>query len=52
MPQPEGLTTKNIQLCTWGLWGETGKIKSLKKKSEIRAYNWKKVLKEIFFKRF
>ena len=28
----EGPTTKNIQLCTRGLWGEKGKIKSLKKK--------------------
>ena len=25
MPQLEGLTTNNIQLCTWGLWGEKGK---------------------------
>ena len=25
MPQLEGSTTKNIQLCTWGLWGEKGK---------------------------
>ena len=25
MPQLEGLTTKNIQLCTGGLWGEKGK---------------------------
>ena len=33
MPQLEGLTTKNTQLCTRGLWGEKGKkIKSLKKK--------------------
>ena len=32
MPQLEGPTTKNIQLCTRGLWGEKGKkIKSLKK---------------------
>ena len=29
MPQLEGPTTKNIQLCTGGLWGEKGKkIKS------------------------
>ena len=34
MPQLEGPTTKNIQLCTGGLWGEKGKIKSLKKKKE------------------
>ena len=33
MPQLEGPTTENIQLCTGGLWGEKGKrIKSLKKK--------------------
>ena len=25
MPQLEGPTTKNIQLCTGGLWGEKGK---------------------------
>ena len=25
MPQVEGATTKNIQLCTGGLWGEKGK---------------------------
>ena len=32
-PQLEGPTTKNIQLCTRGLWGEKGKkLKSLKKK--------------------
>ena len=29
MPQLEGPTTKNTQLCTRGLWGEKGKIKSL-----------------------
>ena len=32
MPQLEGPTTKNIQLCTRELWGEKGKIKSLKGK--------------------
>ena len=37
MPQLEGPTTKNTQLCTRGLWGETGKIKSLKKKSIAAA---------------
>ena len=31
MPQMEGPTTKNIKLCTRGLWGEKGKIKSFKK---------------------
>ena len=35
MPQLEGPTTKNIQLCTGGLWGEKGKIKSLKKKNDV-----------------
>ena len=30
MPQLEGPTTKNTQLCTGGLWGEKAKIKSLK----------------------
>ena len=38
MPQLEGPTMKNIQLCTGGLWGEKGKkIKSLKKKTERRS---------------
>ena len=32
MPQLEGPTTKNTQLCTRELWGEKGKINSLKKK--------------------
>ena len=37
MPQLEGPTTKNIQLCTGGLWGEKGKNKILKeKKNRIR----------------
>ena len=30
MPQLEGPTTKNIQLCTGGLWEEKGKNKILK----------------------
>ena len=34
MTQLEGSTTKNIQLCSGGLWGEKGK-KNLKKKSQI-----------------
>ena len=33
MPQLEGPTNENTQLCTGGLEGEKGKIKSLKKKS-------------------
>ena len=32
MPQLEGPTSKNIQLCTGGLWGEKGKNKILKKR--------------------
>ena len=32
MPQLEGPTTKNAQLCTGGLWGAKGKIKFKKKK--------------------
>ena len=28
MPQLEGPTTKNTQLCTGELWGEKGKIKN------------------------
>ena len=31
MPQLEGPTTKNIQLCIGGLWGEKGKIKKKKR---------------------
>ena len=34
MPQLEGPTTKSTQLCTGGLRGEKGKIKSSKKKKE------------------
>ena len=32
MPQLEGPTMKNVQLCTRGLWGEKGKNKIFKKK--------------------
>ena len=32
MPQLEGPTTKNTQLCTGGLWGEEEKVKIFKKK--------------------
>ena len=35
MPQLEGPTTKNTQLCTVKLWGEKGEIKSLKKKKDV-----------------
>ena len=36
MPQLEGPTTRNIQLCTGGLWGEKGKkIKSVKKQKKF-----------------
>ena len=34
MPQPEGPIMKNIQLCTRGFWGETGKNKIFKKKKK------------------
>ena len=47
IPQLEGPTTKNIQLCPRGLWGEKGKkIKSLKKKTKlgIRDYNRDKLV--------
>ena len=33
VPQLEGPTTENIQLCTGGLWGEKGKNKIFKKKN-------------------
>ena len=36
MPQLEGPTTENTQPSTRGLWGEKGKIKSLKKINEER----------------
>ena len=32
MPQLEGPTTKEYTTMYWGLWGEKGKIKSLKRK--------------------
>ena len=35
MPQLEAPTTENIQLCTGGLWGEKGKIKSLLKTRRV-----------------
>ena len=35
VPQLEGSTTKNIQLCTGGVWGEKGKIKSFKKPQQV-----------------
>ena len=39
MPQLEGPATKNIQLCTGGLWREKGKkIKSLKKKNKTKMF--------------
>ena len=38
MPQLEVPTTKNTQLRTGGLWGEKGKVKSFKKKSNY-LYN-------------
>ena len=39
MPQLEGPTTKNIQLCNGGLWGEKGKNKIFKKK-KIKLINY------------
>ena len=41
MPQLEGPTTKkSTQLCTRGLWGEKGKIKSLKEKKKKDTYRY------------
>ena len=34
MPQLEGPATKNTQLYTGEVWGEKGKVKSLKKKKK------------------
>ena len=34
MPQLEGPTTKNTQLCTGGLWGEKEENKIFKKKEK------------------
>ena len=34
MPQLEGPTTKGMQLCTWGFWGEKGKEKRIFKKKK------------------
>ena len=39
MPQLEGPTTKNIQLCTGGFGEKKEKIKSLKKKSGFPFYS-------------
>ena len=39
MPQLEGPTTNNLQLCTGGLWGEKGKNKIFKKKKEVRHFH-------------
>ena len=38
MPQLEGPTTENTQLCTGRLWGEKGKRKSLKKKEDSKYH--------------
>ena len=38
MPQLEGPTTKNIQLCTGGLWGEKGKNKIFKKEKKEMSF--------------
>ena len=37
MPQLEGPTTKDIQLCTGGLWEKKEKNKVLKTKKKIRS---------------
>ena len=42
MPQLEGPTMKNIQLCTGGLWGE--KIKSLKKNNNLVTYKVERII--------
>ena len=34
MPQLEGPTTENIQLCTGGLWGEKGKKNNIETPTE------------------
>ena len=49
MPQLEGPTTKNIQLCTRGLWGEKGKIKSFKKKKRCFGNKGEQTKQKIFF---
>ena len=38
MPQLEGPTAGNVQLCTGGLWGEKGKNKIFKKKKWSKYY--------------
>ena len=38
VPQLEGPTTKNMQLCTRGLWGEKGKNKIFKKNPKTPVY--------------
>ena len=52
MPQLEGPTTKNTQQCTRGLWGEKGKIKSLKKKKGISEKVWERELGKKSFRLF
>ena len=47
MPQLEGPTTKNAQLCTGGLWGEKGKIKSKKYPKPMKDDNTRKEKKTI-----
>ena len=41
MPQLEGPTTENIQVCTGGALGEKGKIKSIKKKCFFKLSVWR-----------
>ena len=40
MPQLEGPTTKNVQLCIGGLWGEKGKNKIIKKNNSEGGLSW------------
>src|SRR3712207_2960027 len=40
MPQLEGPTMKNIQLCTRGLWGEKGKKNKVLKKIRHSWERW------------
>ena len=44
MPQLEGPTTENTQLCTGGFWEEKGKIKSFKKKAKYKIVSETKII--------
>ena len=47
MPQLEGPTTKKIQLCTGGLWGEKGKNKIFKKKKKRLEFDEEEVIYKV-----